>query len=174
MAIDARFKQEIEKALKALDDFGEEFKDPKERRKMLRPAAKVLQAEIRRNAPRSEQAHKRYSTAKFDKKKRAPKGSGNVVATYYPGNLERSIAVLTFRRSAALFVGPRIAKRGKGGEFKGAAVDGYYAHFVEFGTKNMPPAPFVRPAADSARTQVVKEITEAVKKKVKEFEQKLK
>lgn len=87
----------------------------------LREAAKILATAVAIRTPIGAKPHKRYPTRKGRK---AAKGSGNVLATYRPGNLRKSIRVLNFRRSSAAFVGAKLGKN----------PDGYYAHMVERGT----------------------------------------
>ena len=91
----------------------------KERKKILRKAAKPLTRAAKANVPRSNKPTHRYS-------------NGKIIATYYPGNLRRSIKVLPLRRTINIFVGPHT--KGGSGNFKGRRVDGYYANFVEKGT----------------------------------------
>jgi hypothetical protein len=62
------------------------------------------------------------------------------VKTYQPGNLKNSIDVLSFRRSEAVFVGPRMGRRSVG-------FDGYYAGWIEKGTKHIKPWHFIRDGA---------------------------
>ena len=93
----------------------------------LRKAAKILLDEGRQNIPKSDQKHSRYSTPKVVGKMRAPKGLGRIVATYFPGNLQRALNILTFRRSQNVFVGFKVAKQDPKGTFMGRRVDGYYA-----------------------------------------------
>jgi hypothetical protein len=75
------------------------------------------------------------------------KKSSQIVATYYPGNLKRSIRPMFFRNSkSAIFVGARFAPQGSTGVFKGSRVDGYYFNYVE----NTPGThPFFKTAANS-------------------------
>jgi len=109
----------------------------KESQAAFRIAAKPLVSAIKANAPESDSEHYRYK-------------GGKIVATYKPGNLRRSIKTLQFRRSAAVFVGPKLDKSGSGGMFAGNKTDGYYAHWVEYGTMSQMPQPFVRPAVQTA------------------------
>lgn len=90
--------------------------------------AKPLIAAIKASAPVSAAPH-------------IGRGPGGVNVVYRPGNLRRSFRKLLFRRSSAVFVGPKVDFAG------GASANGYYAHFVEFGTVNQAPQPFVRPVA---------------------------
>lgn len=139
----------------------------KEKMKALRAGAKVMQKEIKLRAPKSDAPHARYDTPKVANRVRAPKGYGRVKAIYQPGNLAKSIAVLKFRRSQSLFVGPKT--RTTQGEVIGdkvATADGYYAHWVETGRYKRP---FIRPAVSAASQRVVATITDEVGKIVKSF-----
>lgn len=115
----------------------------------------MLISAIQGRAPESEAPHSRYK-------------GGRIVATYYPGNLRRAFRTLVFRRSAAVFVGPKLDKAGSGGDFRGNRTDGYYAHWVEFGAPaaGLPPRPFVKPAADAAGPLVLRLATEFLKRKI--------
>lgn len=119
---------------------------------ILTEAAMPLVSAIRGRAPVSDKPHKRYKSS--GGAKRAPKGAGKVVATYYPGNLKRSFNVLRFRKSKAVFVGPRVS--GTTGDFRGRRADGYYAHMVEFGTKHADETPFVEPAVNAVGYTVLR------------------
>lgn len=69
--------------------------------------------------------------------------SGKVVASYYKGNLKRSIRILkhlgaykaakTTLNFWGIFIGPLVAQMGTKGTFAGDRVDGWYAHIQEFG-----------------------------------------
>ena len=110
----------------------------RERDKILATAAKPLQGAIAGAAPKSAKPHSRYDTPKISGKIKAPKGQGRIVATYQPGNLKKSISVLRFRHSLAVFIGPKVDKTGAG-----KMPDGYYAHMVNSGTKHSSPRRFV-------------------------------
>lgn len=139
---------EVSRAMAKLKALPELFDKPEVRDRVLRPAAEILQKAAQANVRNAPKAVKRYSTSKGSKNIRAPKGKGNVVATYEPGNLKLSMQVLKFRRSKALFVGAKVMKRNPSGTFgKGRRADGWYAHFIEFGTKRAKARPFMRPAA---------------------------
>ena len=107
-------------------------------------------------APKGSKPHKRYSTAKVNKAIRAPKGMGNVVATYMPGNLARSIRVLDLKKAKnAAFVGAKLHKGPLTGTFSGTRADGYYMHMVEGGTKHWPEGkPFFVAAWNRAKPRV--------------------
>lgn len=138
----------------------------KESQTAFKQAAPLLISAIQGRAPESDAPHSRYNTPKIAKNLRAPNGMGKIVATYYPGNLRRSFRALVFRRSAAVFVGPKVDKTGSGGTFAGARVDGYYAHWMEFGAPEigLAPQPFVRPAAESAGPVVLRLATQLLKR----------
>lgn len=127
----------------------------KDSQQAFKEAAPLLVSAIQGRAPESDAPHSRYS-------------GGRIVATYYPGNLRRSFRTLVFRRSAAVFVGPKLDKAGGKGDFRGNRTDAYYAHFVEFGAPaaGLPPRPFVRPAAEAAGPIVLRLATEFLKRKI--------
>ena len=137
----------------------------------LTRAAAPLVEEIQARAPVSDAPHYRYDTPKASKSIRAPKGSGKVVATYQPGNLERSFNVLKFRRSRAVFVGPKVDKGGGGGVFTGGRTDGYYGQWNEFGAPNagIPPRPFVRPAVEAVKGEVGQIAAAELKKAIERY-----
>lgn len=65
------------------------------------------------------------------------------------GNLARSIGVTKLRTKGwevAYAVSPR----------RGGVYDGWYGHFVEFGTKKMTPRPYLRPAFERAGEDTIK------------------
>lgn len=159
---------EVERAIKTLEKLGKEF-DKKARRKMLRRGAEILRDELKSKAPRSKKQHKRYSTAKLLKNKRAPKGMGTVAQTYDPGNLQKAIVVLPLSKSPDLHVGPKVAKQGRK-----SLPDAYYAHWLEYGAPGIgvPAHPFIRPAVASAKAKVATAVTEDAKKLLGEFEKK--
>lgn len=81
---------------------------------------------------------------------RTRRSAGKPAATYAPGNLKRSLGILTVkdRKNAAIVVAVRAGKNRKN--------DGYYGHMVEGGTVNMPAQPFMGPAFRKTRGQVSK------------------
>lgn len=127
----------------------------KESRASLREGAKVLVKAAKEKAPVSEKVHYLYS-------------NGRAVATYYPRNLRNSIRTLTFRSSGAVFVGPILGK-GKRGVFKGNRTDGYYANWVEFGTVENVPQPFMRPTASQYGKTAIEIANKSLSKKVQRF-----
>ena len=65
------------------------------------------------------------------------------------GNLSRSIGVTKLRTEGwdvAYAVSPR----------RGGMYDGWYGHFVEFGTRKMAPRPYLRPAFERAGADTIK------------------
>ena len=111
-------KREVQMVINRLNKIPYHLRE-KERKKILRKSAKPLVRAAKANVPRSNKPTHRYK-------------NGKIVATYFPGNLRRSIKVLPLRRTTNVFVGPHA--KGGAGNFKGRRVDGYYAHFVEKGT----------------------------------------
>jgi len=130
MTVDER---ELEDILKSFDELGESISDPRFRRKAMLKAAQIVKRASQTFVKDSDKPHKRYSTPKIVKRRRAKKGSGVVAATYYPGNLRLSIKRLPFRKTFRQFIGPSIYKR-KRVERKGMEIGrnaktaiGYYA-----------------------------------------------
>ena len=138
--------------------------------RVLKEAAEPLLAAISRRAPMGDVAHSRYKTAKLSSKMRAPKGMGQIVATYQPGNLRQSFQVLALRRvKFAKIIGPVVAKGG-GGKMP----DGYYAHMVEFDTKNVdgsvrPGKHFVQAGVQAAGGIAVRLAVEGFKGTLKKY-----
>ena len=135
MAIANKILDDVDKIIRNLKKVSKTF-DRKGQRKLLRPGAVVIQKAIKAASPFGGDTSYRYQTSKIDKDKRAPKGSGNVVAALDPGNFQRSIRLLFFTRSSGIFVGPKVAKGNRTGVFSGSRVDGYTAHWTEYGTVN--------------------------------------
>lgn len=122
--------------------------------KALGEGAKPLIAAIKAAAPVSDGVHYR---------------KGEMRIAYHPGNLRRGIKKLIFRRSPAVFVGPKLDKTASAVEYKGNKVDAYYAHFVEFGTVNQPPRPFVRPAAAAVGPAAINIAAKALKREIEKY-----
>jgi len=150
---------EVAQAVKKLHSLRKEL-SKRELQKPLRESARILVKEARSNIPKHTKPHHRYGTSKVVGKIRAPKGFGRIVATYYPGNLRRSLQILTFRKSKNVFVGFK-ARRGASskGTFKGRKFDGYYAVMkLELGQ-----AP-LRRAVNSTKTAMAQDIITRVTK----------
>ena len=133
----------------------------KERKRILRKAAKPMVASAQQKAPVLRTRRRVTVTLK-----------GGEKVTYYPGNLRLSLKTLEFRKSQAVFVGPKVVKRRRGGEEYGKSrgkVDAFYAAMIEYGTRQMPAQPYMRPAYDSTKGEVVRIIRAEVEKLVSEF-----
>lgn len=143
--------------------------DVKTRKSILRKGAAVIRKEARRRAPKADDFVFRY---KKQGSRKAGKGKGNIVAAYKPGNLAKAIATLNFRKSKnSLFVGARTRNTKKiflVGE-KVSQSDGYYAHFVEFGTIYSDATPFLRPALEAKRNETIKVIEKFTRLKIEEL-----
>jgi len=143
--------------------------DVKTRKSILRKGAAVIRKEARQRAPKADDFVFRYK--KLGSRK-AGKGKGNIIAAYKPGNLAKSIATLNFRKSKdSLFVGARTRNTKKiflVGE-KVSQSDGYYAHFVEFGTIYSTATPFLRPALEAKRNETIKVIEKFTRLKIEEL-----
>lgn len=170
--IDRQLQQEIKDAISRLQNVSNDIK--KDSKRALRKGGKIVLAAIQARAPIGKRKHRRYSTVKLNRRIRARKGSGNVVATYYPGNLKGAFDILNFRRSAAVFVGAKLTK----GKFSGAsasysaiygrgAYDGYYAHMIERGTRHSAARPFVSPAVQAAGPAATQTIVKTIQRKIK-------
>ena len=65
---------------------------------------------------------------------------------------------------------PKLAKRNNKGTFgQGAKVDGWYAHFVEFGTVHQPAQHFMRNAFDTTKATVQRLIIQGVKERIQKY-----
>jgi len=77
------------------------------------------------------------------------------------GDLKKSLRVRTMKRKKGRY-GVEMAT--KDGWFKG---DQYYGAFLEFGTKNMPAKPFMRPAYDNKKDEAASIIKSRIKSGLK-------
>lgn len=162
-------EQEIEEAVKKLQKCGNLFYENRQRVAALGGAYAASSAESA--APKSKAVHFRYNTSKLTKKLRAPKGFGNKVASYSPGNLGRSMNVLKFSRAKSkVFVGAKVARRATG-NFSGRRVDGYYMHMIERGTKNAPGKEFFHPSWERSKSRVYSIMAKEFERLAKQFEQ---
>lgn len=164
-------EQEITATIRTLYYFGDVVKKNRQRIAALGGAYFAATAEA--SAPRSKRPHKRYNTAKVVRSIRAPKGSGTVVATYFPGNLGASIQVLKFRQAQSkVFVGARLAKGQASGSFgRGVRTDGYYLNMVELGTRYAAARPFFRAAWQRAQPRVLSIMADQWQRLARQFEQ---
>lgn len=121
------------------------------RTEALSPVADMVASAIASRAPVSSRVHYRYR-----------KGQGRV-AEYHPGNLKRSVQRMFFPRSRDPWVGAKLSKGSPTGVFTGSRVDGYYAHFIEYGTIHTPPRPFFAPALATISPQALSEAVRIMK-----------
>lgn len=167
----SKIQSEVNTLIKRLREVSNDAK--KESQSAFKEVAPILISAIEARAPVSDDVHYRYKTPKVIKGLKAPKGSaGAFRIAYYPGNLKRSFRTLVFRRSAAVFVGPKAFKGEPSGVFKGRRVDPYYAHMVEFGTEKQAAQPFVKPAADQAGPVVLRIATKLLKRAIEKHNNK--
>ena len=152
--IDARLQADLNKVINNLKTLEPFIK--KSGREDLREAAKILATAVAIRTPVGTKTHKRYPRRKGNK---AAKGSGNVLATYRPGNLRRSIRVLAFRRSPAAFVGAKLGKN----------PDGYYAHMVERGTTTQPGQEFFKKAVASAGNATLNKAIQLLSSRIRSY-----
>ena len=144
-AVDVNMTKEFQHILKALKRLPQELRREK-RKEILRKAAKPLISEAQARAP--VMRDRKRTSAKLKEGR----------AYYYPGNLQRSIRIIEFKGSGDVFVGPKVAKRRRPGAHYGKnnrTVDAFYAAIVEFGSRNFPAKPFMRPAFDATKTQIL-------------------
>lgn len=158
MAINNAVIQEMNQAILKLNRLAENAR--KKVQADLSAASAILVSAIKERAPISDKPHKRYSTAKVARNIRAPKGMGRVVATYQPGNLQESFRTLKFRRSSAVFVGPKVG---------GAGADGYYAHWPEFGTVNQRAQGYVKSAVDASGRVTAEYAAKLLKRRIERY-----
>lgn len=159
--LNAPLQQELNALIRKFDGLTDNMH--RARNRVLTEAAGPLRSAIAGRAPQSDKPHKRYSTPKISGKLRAPKGSGVVVATYAPGNLRKSVQTLRFRRSKAVFIGPKVQRSG------GKPPDGYYAHMVNFGTVNQAPQRFVQAGVAAAGDTSLRLATELMKRDIQTY-----
>lgn len=115
-------------------------------RNIIKPAAQLVIDEAKSHVSESKKPHHRYI-------------KGVRVATYYPGNLKRSLQIIgnLGKLTGTVVAGPRRYKGDPTGQFKGRRVDGYYAGIVE------KKRPYLRPAFEAKKGQAEKIITEGLK-----------
>jgi len=143
-------------------------------KRIMTKAAGPLIEEIQFRAPVSDEPHFRYAGSRTRDITRAAKGTGKVIATYMPGNLERSFGVLSLKKAKrAVYVGSLLDKSGSKGTFSGDRTDGYYAYWQEYGAPaaGIPPRPFIRPAVEAAKNEIVEvtkvEFTKTIEREAK-------
>lgn len=94
-------------------------------------------------------------------KRHAPLGTRNH-GKYKPGNLRKSLRRLNLRRSkSAVYVGPLS---------RGGPIDGFYARYLEFGTKKIrPPKRFMERAANESGTNARISLLNILKRRIEVF-----
>ena len=137
---------QLEAAIVALAN---QMKEGRDRQVAIFKAASVMRKEIK---SRVEVWHKdvsRYS-------------NGKKVATYTPGNLQRSIKILSHMKDKKnKYVGvERQPKGGAKGTFAGNRTDGYYAHMVEY------KRPYFYPGTIAGREKARQILIDAVKRQI--------
>ena len=140
----AQFSKELAAFEKRVVELAKQLEDSPERYDAMKEAGEILVKSMKAKVRVSNRVLYRYSNKK-------------IVATYYPGNLKRSIKVLDHmadRRNA--YVGIERQPRAKGkGVFTGDNADGWYARFEEYGPKGKP---FMRPAIMETEGQIFKKL----------------
>ena len=113
--------------------------------KLLRRQSKPLVKAIRSKAPVADRIVTRRTK------------SGDIAAIYKPGNLKKSIKIKTSRskRYPNVLVGPNMGRRGK--------YDGYYAFFLQYGTRNMRGNDFIDKATSPLLPKLHTEMSQEMK-----------
>ena len=120
----------------------------REVKKVFRMGAKPIVVSAKAKVPVSgkkswQTEHKHWSKGKETK----------LVRTHKPGELKRSIGTIMSKDGFSIYIGPRMGTS--------RANDGWYGHFVEFGTsstgwgKGIPAKPFMRPAWDEKKNEAI-------------------
>ncbi len=104
----------------------------RELRKLLRTPAQSMKREVKKNAHVYKGKGERFKTTRFDGLESKLK--------LHAGTLKRSIAVFNGKKSASVYVGPRVLKRPKSSRgfysnIKRWEKNGWYAMFLIYGTK---------------------------------------
>ena len=155
-------KADINKLATQFASMIDEFDKRRVIKEILMPSAKIVQAAAKANIPVAAKPSRRY------------KAGGGLTAVYYPGNLRRSIKVLPLKGSKnSLSIGAKWQPFGTKGVFRGARVDGWYAHFVEFGSPQWKRHPrgfgYMRKAWGMTKRKVELLIIKKLQDKIKEF-----
>lgn len=161
-------EKQIEVAVRKLDMYAAKL--GRDRKRILEYSAVPVVDVMRQKAPKGTRIHYRYAT-KGKNVPRAAKGQGERVAKYLPGHLRGSVMMLPFKKASGVFIGPKFSKGSSKGTFGGRRFDAYYAHMVEFGTKNTMAQPFIRPAADLGLPVAKRRIELAIKQLTNKFNQ---
>ncbi|MBW1612410.1 MAG: HK97 gp10 family phage protein [Deltaproteobacteria bacterium] len=128
----------------------------------MKKVAKPLITAMKSRAPKSSKqtfltAHRHYSKGAFMTK----------LKRHRPGELRRSIGIVMGKKKAGrapyMWIGPRFGRKATGDN------DGWYFHFLEYGTMRQPPQPFIRPAYDSTKRQIETGMDREVKKLIDDY-----
>ena len=104
-------------------------------------------------------------------KRLAPMQTGHISdgkwEQHKPGTLKRSLAFIPTPSKRAVFIGAKV----RGGKATGDYEDGFYAMWIEYGHKtrsgtNVDAQPFMRPAYEQHKSEVIAGIRDAVSKKI--------
>ena len=160
---------EVKDVVRRLNEVTKEMTLSKRRAILRRAAGPVRQRSISL-APRSNKVHYRYSTPKLIKRRRAKRGSAKAYRiAYHPGNVKKSLQVLTFSRDkSGVYVGPKRGK-GIGGKDFGRTIktaDGYYAQMI-YGSAAAFGGRITEAALSSVRRQVTAIIEDGINRIVK-------
>lgn len=139
-----RFSKEIKRKFKELKG---EYR-VKARKELLRKSGRPMLEAVRAYAPKGRRSKRAVVTLK----------DGGKVA-YYPGNLKISIRYLPLRKTADVFIGPKVYAKRRDGDVFGlskAKAEAHYAHMIERGTRLQKAQPFMRPGFDSTKAIVLK------------------
>lgn len=139
--------RDLDEIMKTLRQIPYKALSKKERKRALRKAMQPLIAAAQSKAP----------VMRGRRKATVVLGDGTKL-TYYPRNLALSIREIVLPKSPDVFVGPKVMKRRRSGDEYGktrAKVDAYYAAMIEYGTRNMSAKPYMRPAFESTKGQVM-------------------
>jgi HK97 gp10 family phage protein len=142
----------IAEALKKVQEV-EDLLKKKIIREAARKASRPLIDSAKAKAPRSKKKHHRYR-------------DGKIVATYEPGNLAESIAFFKPKKqinynTLIYAVAPRM---GSGRKF-----DGWYAHFIEYGTADQEAQAFMRPAFEETKGVINATMSDEILNAVEKF-----
>ena len=152
--------RDVKSIINSLEEIRKEFSD-KKTRQVARQAVQPLKRDMKERAPKypnSQKPKKKwyYYRAKGDTKKKAIK--------YSAGGIKRSIGIFNGKRG--VFVAPRIGKLNSK-VLGNPRLDGWFAHFVIGGTKNIKEKkPFVEQARLAQRSIVHKNIETVAKKMI--------
>lgn len=160
--MDAQLQQELNEISKKFTKLIRSL-DNKTLDDVLSYSAQPLIRALKSGAPKSNRTHYRYDTPKLVRRIRAPNGKGVRIASYTSGNLSRSMKKLTLRRmKKAVLIGPKVNRGKTKGTFSNdRRTDGYYAHFVEKGTRKQSGQGFIRLAAASSRNEVKRRLEQS-------------